>query len=305
MSDVIVHGASGFLGKHFIRKLISQKIPVVVLARENSQIPFFENGPFVRILRYKENIAELHSIHVTVKSPVFFEFSWQGVFGSERNSEQQISVNIPLITSSVNFAHQINSSHWIGIGSQAEYGNLNKKLSEKNSCNPSTLYGKAKLQCSQLSSELCSKDGMEHSWLRLFSVYGPDDNHEWLIQYLIKKMLNDEEINVTKGEQSWDYLFIDDVSGMFLKLKDAPGVGIANLGSGKAVQVKWIIEKIKELTNSKSKINFGAIPYRDDQVMLMEADITKLSTHLNWFPKTSMEDGLKRTIDFLKIKEKS
>ncbi len=304
MPDIIIHGASGFLGKHFLRKLILEDIPVIVIARESSRLPVAEGNPLVKIFRYRHSLSELSTQHIAASASVFFEFSWHGVFGSERNSEEQELVNVPLITSSVKFAKELNARHWIGIGSQAEYGNLNKRISESDECRPTTNYGKAKLTCSGISASLCRDAGIDHSWLRLFSVYGPDDNHEWLIQYLIKEMLNNREINVTKGEQLWDYLYIDDISEMFFKLKDAGGVGIANLGSGKGIQVKYIVEKIKEFTNSDSKINFGAIPYRDDQVMLMEADITKLSNHLNWFPKISMEEGLKKTIDFIKNAQK-
>src|SRR3984957_7461592 len=281
-SGIIIHGATSFLGKHFLRKSISNQIFVTVLARESSNLTSIENNSSIRIIRYKKSLNEVNIDSLNVESPVFFEFSWQGVFGADRNIPEQISVNIPLIISSITLAHQLHSKHWIGVGSQAEYGNLDKRITEMDECNPTTLYGKSKLWCSQISSELCKSYAMEHSWLRLFSVYGPYDNHEWLIQYLIKEMLNDKDINVTKGEQLWDYLFIDDISEMLFKLKDAKGVGVANLGSGKGVKVRYIIEKIKELTESKSQINFGAIPYRDDQVMLMEADITRLSNHLNW-----------------------
>lgn len=305
MPDIIIHGASGFLGKHFIKKLMTEKIPVVVLARESSDLSLILNNPGVKIYRYNKSFNELTKIDIKVESPVYFEFSWQGVFGSDRNNEEQMSVNVPLITSSVKFANDLKAKHWIGIGSQAEYGNIDKRISENDVCNPTTLYGKAKLKCSQISAELCNEFQMDHSWLRLFSVYGPDDNHEWLIQYLIKDMLHNKDINVTKGEQLWDYLYIDDISDMFIKLKNASGAGVANLGSGKSVTVKYIIEMIKELTNSKSKINFGAIPYRENQVMKMEADITQLSNHLNWFPKVAMEEGLKRTIDFIKAQTKN
>jgi UDP-glucose 4-epimerase len=302
MPDIVIHGATSFLGKHFLRKLISNQIPVTVFARETSNLSVIENNSLVRIVRYKKSLNEVKTDSLNLETPVFFEFSWHGVFGADRNIPEQISVNIPLIISSITIANQLHSKHWIGIGSQAEYGNLDKRINESDECNPTTLYGKSKLWCSQISSELCKSFGMEHSWLRLFSVYGPNDNHEWLIQYLIKEMLNDKDINVTKGEQLWDYLFVEDISEMFFKLTDAKGVGIANLGSGKGVKVRYIIEKIKELTESNSKINFGAIPYRDDQVMLMEADINRLSNHLNWMPETSIEVGLKKTIESFKVK---
>ena len=300
MHDIVVHGASGFLGKHFIRKLIAEKIPVHVIARHSSEISEFVNNDLITITRYEKSLSEISTAGLTANSPAFFDFAWYGVFGTERNDEKQLSVNIPMTEQSLKLASELKSRHWIGVGSQAEYGNLDKRISERDECHPTTLYGKAKLACGELSARLCKEYGMEHSWLRLFSVYGPDDNHEWLIQYLITEMLNDREINVTKGEQYWDYLYIDDVSEMFFKLKDAKGAGISNLGSGKSTQVREIILMIKKLTHSNSKINFGAVPYRPDQVMLMEADIEKLSKHLKWIPRTGMEEGLKATIEFIK-----
>ncbi len=304
MADIIVHGASSFLGKHFVKKLVSKNLPVLILARETSKIEFEQSHPLVKVARYKKFIEEIQHHGFKLNAPVFFEFSWEGVFGSERNDPRQISFNLPLISASVKTAGNLKAKHWIGIGSQAEYGNLNRTISEKEECKPTTLYGKAKLECSKISSELCREFNIEHSWLRLFSVYGPDDNHEWLIQYLIKKMMLHKEIDVTKGEQKWDYLYVEDIAEMFLKLMNAKGVGIANLGSGKAIGVRQIITIIKDLTKSNSKINFGAVPYRPDQVMLMEADISKLSGFLGWKPTTGIEEGLRKTIDFLKFRER-
>ncbi len=298
-AEIVIHGASGFIGKHFIRAIIEKNIPVIVLARKSSKLNFDETKyPFITVLRYEKNLSEINGEALNVHHPVFFEFSWNGVFGSERNAAEQLTVNIPLILSSVNLAHQLNAKHWVGFGSQAEYGNLNKKIQETDTCHPTTLYGKSKLLCSQISAELCAAYQMEHSWLRLFSVFGPEDNPQWLIPYLITEMLQNKEINTTLGEQRWDYLYIDDIIQMLFLLKEQSGAGIANLGSGRAIKVKEIIKYLKKATNSSTKINFGAIPYRPDQVMHMEADITQLSTHLGWTPQTDIRTGLSKMIKY-------
>lgn len=303
MQDIVIHGASSFLGKHFIKRLLSEKINIIVIARQSTDLGLLNESSLVTIFRYKSCIEEVLNIYKPIGAqPVFYEFSWHGVYGEQRNDPEQLTTNIPLILASVNFAKEINAKQWTGIGSQAEYGNLNKKISEADVCTPTTLYGKSKLICSEISSALCSSYGMEHSWLRLFSVFGPEDNHNWLIPYLIKDMLINKPVNATKGEQSWDYLYIDDVTEVLYKLIKGKGAGIANLGSGKSIKIKDLILKIKELTGSDSQINFGAIPYRDDQVMLMEADIQKLSESLNWIPRVSIEDGLKKTIKYFSEK---
>ena len=83
------------------------------------------------------------------------------------------------------------------MGSQAEYGNYNKTINENDICKPTTLYGKSKLFCSKLANELCLHYNINFSWLRLFSVYGPDDNQNWLIPYLINKMILGDTVNTT------------------------------------------------------------------------------------------------------------
>jgi nucleoside-diphosphate-sugar epimerase len=298
--DIIIHGPSSFLGKHLLRYFIDHNIFPIIICRTKSNIDEFENTKLFKIYRYTNKIDEINLTELHLLNPIFIDFAWNGVFGSERNSVEQISVNIPNIISSIEFANNNKCVHWVGFGSQAEYGNLDKIISENDFCKPTTLYGKSKLLCSQISSELCSKFGIKHSWFRLFSVYGPDDNHEWLIQYLIKEMLLNKEINVTKGDQKWDYLYVDDISKMLHKLIISDqACGICNLGSGNSEPVKNLILKIKELTKSNSVINFGAIQYRSDQVMIMQSNIDKLTKILNWKPEINLEIGLKSTINFL------
>ena len=123
------------------------------------------------------------------------------------------------------------------------------------------------------------------SWLRLFSVYGPNDDNEWLIQYLIKEMKQNKIVNTTKGEQFWDYLYVDDISELLMKIKVEEGLGICNLSSNKPIQIKELIFKIKKITKSESEINFGAIPYREDQVMMMNGNNDKLKINATGYQK--------------------
>ena len=294
----IIHGGSSFLGKHFIKLLINNNKNLIVISRESSRIVFKSN--FINHYKYKNSISEINLENYDLSHSIFFEFAWFGVYGNQRNDIRQFTVNIPLFVSGIEFAKKNNCKHWVGIGSQAEYGNLNKKIDEKQSCFPTTLYGKSKLYLSKITKDICDLYSINHSWLRLFSVYGPDDNHEWFIQYLIKKMLKSEEINVTKCEQYWDYLFIEDLVSALYKIKVEKSLGITNLSSNNPIQIRELIEILQTIIKTKSKINFGAIPYRDDQVMFMCGDNTKLKNELNWYPIVDFQDGLTKTIGKLK-----
>ena len=294
--DLIVHGGSSFLGKSFIKFIQSRK-NIFLIARKSSNLSPIENLSNLYIYRYDDILnTQIVLNKFDFSSSIFFEFSWHGVFGSDRNDINQFKINIPLIISSIEFANYLNCKHWVGVGSQAEYGNYDKSIFEDDICNPQTLYGKSKLYSSKLACELCAHYNMNFSWFRLFSVYGPDDNQNWLIPYLINKMISNETVDTTLGEQVWDYLYIDDVSKAFSKININESLGIVNLSSATEIKIKDLINKIKKLINSKSIINFGAIKYRKDQVMYMNGNNTKLKDKLNWSPEISLEFGLMQTI---------
>ncbi len=289
-----IHGASSLIGKNFCKYLLSNGYSFTVIARAESKLDFMENEKNISIYKYNKSISELVGKIPKIKDGVFIHLAWAGVFGTEKDIPSQITFNIPELIYSIELSNSIEIKHWIGFGSQAEYGNINSKnkIDENFPLNPITLYGKSKVICSNVARELCKTYNIEYSWLRLFSSYGPNGTHKWFIDYLIDEMKNNKVLNVTKCEQYLDYLHVDDISELLVLLSKTKGIGVANLGSGKAVQLKKILETIHTITNSKSVINYGALEYKSDQGMFNEADISKLSKMTGWKPKIGIEDGL-------------
>ena len=139
------------------------------------------------------------------------------------------------------------------------------------------------------------------TWLRLFSSYGPMDQQDWLIPYLINSLLKGESPNLTLAEQVWDYIHVADVASAIALMIDKPNVhGVFNLGSGNAVPLKSIIEKTRDLINPLTLLNFGAVPYREDQVMHLEANIDLLTNATGWRPIVDINEGLLETVNWWK-----
>jgi CDP-paratose synthetase len=138
---------------------------------------------------------------------------------------------------------------------------------------------------------------------RLEHFYGPGDSSSKFVTGMIKKMIsNEKKIQLTKGEQVRDFIFIDDVVNAFIVILD----NIENLknafmefqiGSSKGICIKDLIILIKELVKSSSSLHFGSIPYRDNEMMQSTADIKELQK-LGWEPVVTLEEGLKQTIEF-------
>jgi nucleoside-diphosphate-sugar epimerase len=108
-----------------------------------------------------------------------------------------------------------------------------------------------------------------------------------------------ECLALTKGEQRWDYLFVQDaVEAIYRTLTNPTAAGVINLGSGQAYTIKSIAESIRDMIDPGLPLGFGQIPYRPDQIMLLEADIAKLRNLADWVPQTGLTEGLRRTLDW-------
>lgn len=302
---IFIHGVSSSIGRNFIPAILKSDAEILIFARRSSNLGFLDNyrsNNLIKIVLYDYSLNELFSKRNKNENSggVFFDFAWFGVSGRNRNLTEQLTVNIPLVINSVELANLCGAGHWVGFGSQAEYGIKNRRVDEKELCEPTTVYGKSKLLCSQIAKELCYQHEMKFTWLRLFSLYGPGSNQEWLIPFLIAEMLKNNPVNVTLGEQMWDYLFVDDIVNCLIKLIRSKGLGIVNLASGEAVRIKDIVRMIKSLTQSESVINYGAIPYPAGQTMYLCGNIDKLTQLLDWKPEISLEEGLRKTIEAIK-----
>jgi UDP-glucose 4-epimerase len=224
--------------------------------------------------------------------------AWSGVANAARFDECQISGNIDAACALVEAGAAAGCSAFIAAGSQGEYG-AGSSMREDCLPEPTTLYGAAKVAALYLTRQLAAQAGMRHAWLRLFSTYGPGDNDGWLIPTLITQMLRGERPKTTLGTQYWDWLFIDDVARGLLAAATTPAAsGIFNLGSGEPVQVRTAVEAIRDLAAPGMELVFGEIPFRPDQVMHMQADISRLKAATGWAPQVPFAQGIARTVDW-------
>jgi len=258
-----------------------------------------------RIIR--GNLGMLDEIQGEIKefSPdIIYHLAWEGVGNQFRNDLTQIN-NIPSTLNLIKKSKEFGCRKFVALGSQAEYGPKNGPISEAFPTTPTTLYGETKLACGKISSRVADARGLDFAWLRLFSSYGPKDDPHWMIPYVISQIHQGNSPDLTAGEQLWDYIYVTDVAEALWKVSISPGAkGFFNLGSGQAFPLRTIIEKIRDKINPDIPLNFGKIPYRPDQVMHLEADITRLSTLAQWNPRINLDTGLHQTIDWYTSSER-
>ena len=192
---------------------------------------------------------------------------------------------------------------FIQVGSSIEYGKLKSPQKEVflKKINTSSTYGNAKLASTLFLLSQYKKNSFPASIIRTYLVYGPNQDFNRVIPFVINKTLKGSTFDCSPGNQLRDFLFIEDfVKAVDKSLKSNKNIGeVINIGFGKPIKIKSLILKIKNLVG-KGKPIFEKIPIRSDEPLKLYPDILKAKKLINWKPKINLENGLKKTINYYK-----
>ena len=303
MKRAFVTGASGFIGAAVVKRLLNSGWLVAVLQRTSTLGDRLRDvaGNVHLISGASESVKSFEDEFRHWHPDAVFHLGWAGV-GSRQYNDATIQLgNLNFTLELARLCADCRIAHFIGAGSQAEYGPTNQLIHESACPAPTTLYGAAKLSSCLLTQTICDLAGLRHSWLRIFSTYGPGDNPNWLLPSLVRQLFQRQRPQLTACEQTWDYLHVEDAATAFDSVAAAGATGIFNVASGIELPLRNIVLQVRDAVDPSLELGFGELPYRPDQVMRMQVSIERLSTLANWRPKIAFRDGLNGLIQSLNM----
>ena len=220
MKRAVITGATGAVGTAIINELIKNNIKVLVLCREgserNRQIP---DHPLVE-KKYCA-LSELANLESDGKEyDVFYHLAWEGTTGAARDDMFLQTQNVKYALDAVGAAKKLGCRLFIGAGSQAEYGRVEGILKPDTPTFPTMGYGIGKLTAGLMTKQYAHQLGLQHIWVRIVSIYGPNDGPQSMVMSTINKLKAGETPKLTRGEQMWDYLYSGDAGRAFVLLGD-------------------------------------------------------------------------------------
>ncbi|MEG6612856.1 NAD(P)-dependent oxidoreductase [Pseudoclostridium thermosuccinogenes] len=292
---VLLTGATGFLGSHVLQELVKQNIYMVVLKRS------FSNDYRIRKLRSgytsydidRVSLSEIFEKESKIDAVIHCATSY-GRQNEEVSDIFQTNVCFPLrlleIASCYNTDIFINTDTFFC------------KMTTPNGYMQS--YVLSKKQFKDWGRLFAGSEKIKFVNLQLEHLYGEGDDDSKFTSYVVNSCLsNVEKIDLTDGEQLRDFVYIEDVVSAFKKVlfskEKITGYNEYEVGYGKAVKVKDFVNTVKQETKSITKLNFGALPYRKNEILYSQADITKLR-ELGWVPKYDIQAGVRAYLSRLK-----
>lgn len=300
---IVVSGATSMIGAALVNQLLARGYEVIAVVRQNcSKLYVLNLSDNLTIVNC--DMCDYGSIDTLIEAPIDIAIAtaWNGTRGAERNCEKLQKENLRYSIDFLEAMIRLGCKKFFTAGSQAEYGLWTRaeKLVETVETQPNTEYGKYKLKFYEYAKKYCKERSCTLIEPRFFSLYGPNDYAGTLVISTLKKMIKNEPCDLTECIQMWDFLYIDDaIKALCTLIESENAKGIYNFGSGYSVPLKEYIETMMRITQSKSKLHYGAIPYPKTGIVNVNPDVSKL-TELGWKANIGFEEGIEEIIDCMR-----
>ena len=289
MKKILITGATGFIGTHLIPQLTkNHKIVGISRNKIKSTKNFTSSSLDITKsdLRIKNEYSDI--IHMAAYSDVAY---------CNLNPTKCYELNVKSTQKMLEIARK-NDSSFVFLSSSHVYGDPNKQsISENSSCNPSTHYASSKRMSEILCETYAKTYGLDIQIARLFSVYGPKSPKSNLIFNIINQMINNSKITLGNTYPKRDFIFVSDVIMGLIKILNSKkkGFQVYNLGSGKSTSVEDLVKNCFSISNKKLKIISAKEKRRENEIMNIQANISKMKKEFNWKTEISLKKGLEIT----------
>jgi UDP-glucuronate decarboxylase len=305
MSRILVTGGAGFIGSHLCKRLLAEENEVVCMDNlftgNKANIQELFANPLFEFIRHDITIplyVEVDKIYnlACPASPPAYQYNpiktmKASVMGSINMLGLAKRVKGRILQASTS---EIYGDPAVHPQTEDYWGNVNP-------IGVRSCYDEGKRAAETLFFDYHRQNGVDIKVLRIFNTYGPnmDRNDGRVVSNFIVQALQGSPITVYgDGQQTRSFCYVDDlVEGMVRMMESEDGfTGPCNIGNPSEFTMLELAEKVIALTNSKSEITFAPLPQDDPKQR--KPDITLAKERLNWEPKTGLDEGLAKTIEY-------
>lgn len=288
--DILITGATGFVGRHLIPSLLQNKNNHLILVVRN-----IEKAKFLFGSNQIDYISTSNLNDIQQHSPTHVIHLAAHLTSKDDNAsmEKLIDANIVFGTKLLNILKTIESIQlFINFGTFAEYRLGPMEI------NNAYLYSATKTAFKAILSFYAALSNYKYININPYSIYGGIDSQKKVIDYLKDSLNSTEPIKMSGGEQILDFIHINDVVSLIEFILQHSKMFIENptteyhLGTGKGTSIRELSQVIEKIYHKKSNIQWGGLPYRPRDIMYAVAPIAQL-LEMGWKPQITLEIGLK------------
>jgi nucleoside-diphosphate-sugar epimerase len=285
---VLLTGATGFIGRHALHPLRQSGFDVHVVGRSD---PGFDGATFHAADLF--NATDAAEVVRDIKASHLLHLAWDtepGRFWASATNLDWVAASLALVRA---FA-EAGGSRAVMAGTCAEYrwGGPDPFNEASSELAPATLYGVSKDALRRIVESYAATSKLSVAWGRIFFLYGPGEKPGRLVSDAIDALGSGRPFSTTDGTQLRDFMHVEDVARAFAMLLDSEAQGAVNIASGVAVPIRTVLEIVASQTGGGEFLRLGARPRAENDPLLIEATVGRLSQEVGFVPRYSLAEGV-------------
>ncbi|MBI4016900.1 MAG: GDP-mannose 4,6-dehydratase [Candidatus Aenigmarchaeota archaeon] len=311
---VLVTGGAGFIGSHVVDALLSRGDNVVCIDNLNSyydplqkirNIQHHLDNPkfnfFCRDICERQRMSEIFDVF-DIKKVVHLA-ARAGVRASIEQPHVYTEANVEGTVNMLEVAKKHFVKNFVFASSSSAYGpRAEESFSEETIHNdrPASPYAASKKSCEHFCHMYSKLGNIPVTALRFFSVYGPRGRPDMMPYKTAALISLGQDVHIYgDGTTKRDWTYVEDVvNGVIAALDDPKDYDMFNIGNSHAVELNTLISLLEQNLGKQAKRVY--LPAPAGEPSFTHADISKAKKHLGWEPKTSIEEGIARFVDWFK-----
>ena len=304
--SVLMTGGTGFIGSHLVDELLKNDYKVFLLSHAFSdpyrikshldKVKFYYVDKGETEKAFKENRID-YMIHLATK----YIKNHQSI--DEVNEMVQANVVFPTRLCELCVRHQVR--YFINTGTFFEYEMKDSPIKESDRLGAYNYYAATKLAFIEMLKYYVRDFDFHAVDFKLFPPFGDRDN-EKLMAFLVKSIIQSKEVEMSGGEQMWNFTYVKDIVQAYLlalaKFEELNGYEVFNIGYDEAVSIKEVVNKFEMISGKKMNVKWGAKLYPEKEIFYVSCDNLKLRSLLGWEPKYGIDKGLEATYNYFNKK---
>ncbi|MDR3217842.1 MAG: NAD-dependent epimerase/dehydratase [Dysgonamonadaceae bacterium] len=277
MKTILITGINGFLGSH-LALLLKNEYNVIGLEYNIDNL-FRINHLNLKVYSSDENLEAIfirENIYAVIHTATIYR---------RKNEPIKDLLNTNIILPAILFEFSEKYKVEIFVNTDSFFNsNQNKTY---NYLQDYTLSKQNALQWLQLQRQECNLVNM-----KIFHMFGENDSPSKFVPHIIEELKQNNPIDLTKGEQTRDFIYIKDVVNAYktvLSTQFNKSFCEFDVCTGNSITIKAFVETAKEATSSSSVLNWGVLPYRENEIMTSTGNPAPLIA-LGWKPKHAVKD---------------
>lgn len=298
MSNVIVTGANGFIGKTLVKALLARGYKVVALDRSFDE--FLSNNAHCVNVKDTDVMSLIDDIP-DLEYDCFFHLAWAATSGAGRADYNLQLNNVKLTCDYVTLCSKLKCSRVVYASSINEMETYEYLQSDDINPGGGYIYGTAKLAGHLMGETIAKLNGIEFIPVIITNIYGIGEKSARMIYTSLVKLIKGEHCSFTSGYQTYDFIYIDDAINSLIAVCEAgKGFNRYYIGSGNPKPLREFLLRMRDIVSPGTELGLGDIPFNGIDISYEQFDMKKLEMDTGYVNKVSFDEGIRMTAEWIR-----